>query len=83
MLGVGELMFATRPRHRLDLHPAARARHPAHRVDKKTVEGPVTTKVPASIVQMHRKAILIVDQEAAELLDDEKEHEQFVMHIEV
>ncbi len=36
---------------------------------KKTVEGPITAQVPASMVQMHRKAILIVDEEAGSKLD--------------
>ena len=31
---------------------------------QKTVEGPITAIVPATIVQMHRKAVLIVDREA-------------------
>jgi len=41
-----------------------------------TVQGPITAMVPASIVQIHRKAILIVDKEAGSLLD--LEYEQFV-----
>ncbi len=40
---------------------------------KDTVEGPITAQVPASIVQMHQKAILIIDEEAASLLDIEYE----------
>jgi glucosamine-6-phosphate deaminase len=47
---------------------------------KDTVEGPITAKLPASIVQMHRKAILIVDEEAGSMLDIE--YEQFVTDIE-
>ena len=47
---------------------------------KKTVEGPITAMVPASIVQMHRKAILIVDEEAGSLLG--LQHEQFVTDLE-
>jgi glucosamine-6-phosphate deaminase len=43
---------------------------------KDTVEGPITARVPASMVQMHRKAILIVDTEAGALLDIQ--YEQFV-----
>ena len=40
---------------------------------KDTVEGPVCARVPASILQMHRKAILIVDEEAASMLSVEYE----------
>jgi len=40
---------------------------------KDTVEGPITAQVPASIVQMHQKAILIIDEDAASLLDIEYE----------
>ena len=47
---------------------------------KKTVEGPITAMVPASIVQMHRKAILVVDEEAGSLLS--LQHEQFVTDLE-
>jgi glucosamine-6-phosphate deaminase len=47
---------------------------------KDTVEGPITAKLPASIVQMHRKAILIVDEEAGSLLDIE--YDQFVTDLE-
>ncbi len=35
---------------------------------KAAVEGPITHMVPASIIQMHRKAYVIVDQEAASKL---------------
>jgi glucosamine-6-phosphate deaminase len=35
---------------------------------KTTVEGPITAMVPATIVQLHRKATIIVDKEAASLL---------------
>lgn len=35
---------------------------------KLTVEGPITAMVPASIVQMHRRATVIVDKEAASFL---------------
>jgi glucosamine-6-phosphate deaminase len=34
----------------------------------KSVEGPVTEEVPASILQEHNAAIFIVDKEAASLL---------------
>ncbi len=47
---------------------------------KDTVEGPITAQVPASIVQMHRKAILIVDEDAASLLDNE--YEEIVTNLE-
>lgn len=47
---------------------------------KRTAEGPITAMVPASIVQMHRKAILIVDEEAGSLLD--MQYEQFVTDLE-
>lgn len=35
---------------------------------KAAVEGPITALVPASIIQMHRKALVIVDEEAASKL---------------
>jgi glucosamine-6-phosphate deaminase len=44
-----------------------------------TVEGPVTGQVPASIVQMHRRAILIVDEEAGSLLHGK--YDQFVTEL--
>lgn len=34
----------------------------------RTIEGPITAMVPATIVQMHRKAVIIIDKEAASLL---------------
>jgi glucosamine-6-phosphate deaminase len=37
----------------------------------KTVEGPITAMVPATMVQMHARAIIIVDVEAASLLSRE------------
>jgi len=40
---------------------------------KDTVEGPVCARVPASILQMHRKAIIIVDEDAASMLSIEYE----------
>ncbi len=42
---------------------------------KKTVEGPITAMVPASIMQLHPKAILILDEEAASLLEREYEYD--------
>jgi glucosamine-6-phosphate deaminase len=44
-----------------------------------TVEGAVTAQVPASIVQMHRRAILIVDEEAASLLNGK--YDQFLTEL--
>lgn len=38
---------------------------------KAAVEGPITAMCPASIIQMHRKAIVIVDKEAASKLSQE------------
>ena len=38
---------------------------------KKTVEGPITAMCPASALQLHRKATIIADEEAASLLDKE------------
>ena len=35
------------------------------RVIKKTIDGPITTKVPASVLQLHNDVTIIVDQEAA------------------
>jgi glucosamine-6-phosphate deaminase len=45
-----------------------------------TVEGSVTGQIPASIVQMHRRAILIVDQDAGSLLKGK--YDQFVTELE-
>ena len=53
----------------------ANGKHKAEAI-KKTVEGPITAMVPASIVQMHRKAFLILDEEAGSLLD--VQHEEYV-----
>jgi glucosamine-6-phosphate deaminase len=38
---------------------------------KAAVEGPVTAMRPASIIQMHRRAYVVVDEEAASLLEGE------------
>ncbi len=46
---------------------------------KKTIEGPITAMVPASIMQLHPKAILILDQEAASLLEREYEYDDSVV----
>ena len=40
---------------------------------KATAEGPITAIVPATIVQMHHKAILIVDQDAGSKLSEKYE----------
>jgi glucosamine-6-phosphate deaminase len=47
---------------------------------KDTVEGPITGQVPASAVQMHKRAILIVDEDAAAQLNGT--HEEFVTDLE-
>ena len=36
---------------------------------KATVEGPITAMVPATMVQLHRKAYIFVDEEASSLLE--------------
>ena len=36
---------------------------------KATVEGPVTTRMPASLLQLHRHVELILDEAAASKLD--------------
>jgi len=60
-MGVGTIMEAA---HILVL---ATGRGKAHAVAA-TVEGPITADVPASILQMHRKCTLILDEPAAESL---------------
>ena len=35
---------------------------------KKTLEGPVTEEVPASVLQQHGNVVLIVDEAAAKLI---------------
>lgn len=57
-MGIGTIMEA---RHLLLL---ASGKNKAHAI-KITVEGPITAMVPATIVQMHPKATIIVDKEAA------------------
>ena len=37
---------------------------------QKTVEGPVTNEVPASIVQRHRNGRVIIDKQAAYLISN-------------
>lgn len=41
---------------------------------KRTLEGPVTAMCPATIVQLHRQAHVIIDQEAASALDYHHHH---------
>ncbi|OYD17311.1 glucosamine-6-phosphate deaminase [candidate division WOR-3 bacterium JGI_Cruoil_03_44_89] len=49
------------------------------------IEGPVSSRVPASIIQFHRKAAVIIDQEAASLLTREYsiwgEGEEIYLHL--
>jgi len=45
---------------------------------KACVEGPLTASCPASALQMHQNALMIIDQDAARLL----EHKEFYEHIE-
>jgi len=47
---------------------------------KATVEAPITSQVPASAVQMHKRAILIVDEDAASQLDGT--YDEFVTNLE-
>lgn len=47
---------------------------------KYTVEGPITGQVPASAVQMHKRAILIVDEDAAAQLNGT--YDEFVTDLE-
>ncbi|MBA7536858.1 putative glucosamine-6-phosphate deaminase 2 [subsurface metagenome] len=35
------------------------------RVIEKTINGPITTKVPATVLQLHNDVTIMVDQEAA------------------
>ena len=57
-MGVGTIMEAK------ELILLANGKAKANAI-KITVEGPITAMVPATIVQMHPKATLIVDEEAA------------------
>ena len=47
---------------------------------KYTVEGPITGQVPASAMQMHKRAILIVDEDAAAQLNGT--YDEFVTNLE-
>jgi glucosamine-6-phosphate deaminase len=47
---------------------------------KDTVEGPITSQVPASAVQMHKRTILIVDEDAAAQLNST--YDEFVTNLE-
>jgi glucosamine-6-phosphate deaminase len=66
-MGIGTIMEAKR----LLLLASGTAKAEAIR---KTLEGPVTAMVPATIVQMHRYAQLLLDPEAASLLEYRHEH---------
>ncbi|NOZ56315.1 MAG: glucosamine-6-phosphate deaminase [Calditrichaeota bacterium] len=57
-MGIGTIMEARQ------LLLLASGKNKAHAI-KITVEGPITAMVPATIVQMHPKATIIVDKEAA------------------
>ena len=65
-MGVGTIMEARM------LLLLASGRNKAEAV-KKTVEGPITAMCPASIMQLHPKAVAIIDQEAAKYLEREYE----------
>jgi 6-phosphogluconolactonase/glucosamine-6-phosphate isomerase/deaminase len=41
-------------------------------VIKKTVEGEITNEFPASIMQTHANGFVMIDEEAASLLDQKK-----------
>ena len=60
-MGVGTIMDA----HQLLLLASGKAKADAI---KATVEGPITAIVPATIVQMHKKAVLVIDKEAGSKL---------------
>lgn len=70
-MGVGTIMEAK------ILLLLASGRNKAEAV-KRTVEGPITAMVPASIMQLHPKAILVLDEEAASLLEREYEYDDSV-----
>ena len=36
---------------------------------KKTMEEPINTNIPATLMRMHKNSLLMVDEEAASLLD--------------
>lgn len=66
-MGIGTIMEAKR----LLLLASGEAKAEAIRM---TLEGPVTAMVPATIVQMHRYAQLLLDPEAASRLEYKHEH---------
>jgi glucosamine-6-phosphate deaminase len=43
---------------------------------KAAIEGPITAQCPASMLQFHRYAIVVVDKEAASLLEGEGYEEE-------
>ena len=63
-MGIGTIMEAR------ELVLLANGKNKAQAI-KNTVEGPITAMVPATIVQMHRRVSIILDREAASLLDRE------------
>lgn len=65
-MGIGTIMES----HRLLLLASGKDKATAI---KNTVEGPITAMVPATIVQMHRYAMIYIDEEAASVLSGEYE----------
>jgi glucosamine-6-phosphate deaminase len=61
-MGIGTIMEA----HKLLLLASGKSKAQAV---KNMVEGPITAMVPATIVQMHRFAMIYIDEEAASLLE--------------
>jgi glucosamine-6-phosphate deaminase len=66
-MGVGTIMEAE------EVLLLASGERKAHAM-KKTLEGPVTAMVPASMVQMHRFAHVVIDEPAASKLDYRHHH---------
>jgi glucosamine-6-phosphate deaminase len=66
-MGVGTIMEAE------TVLPLATGERKAQAM-KQTLEGPLTAMVPASIVQMHRSAHVVVDDEAASRFDYRHHH---------
>lgn len=60
-MGIGQIMSAER----VLVVASGRAKAP---IIKEIVEGPVTPRVPASILKFHKNAILVADEEALSLL---------------
>jgi len=65
-MGIGTIMDC----HRLLLMASGKSKAVAM---KNTIEGPITAMVPATIVQMHRYAMIYIDEEAAAHLSGEHE----------